>query len=89
MENIISEHATQQFKKDYQRYGIYITFRRVMPDYKDGFKPVQRRVLWAMYNDSKAVNKSVKCATIIGDVMGKYHAHGDSSIYMTMKPMAN
>lgn len=89
MENIISENATQQFKKDYQRYGIYITFRRVMPDYKDGFKPVQRRVLWAMYNDSKAVSKSVKCATIIGDVMGKYHAHGDSSIYMTMKPMAN
>lgn len=76
-EKIVERNSTEQFREDYKRYGIYITFRRVMPDYRDGLKPVQRRVLWAMYNDSGAVNKTVKSATIIGDVMGKYHAHGD------------
>lgn len=88
-EKIIERNSTEQFREDYKRYGIYITFRRVMPDYRDGLKPVQRRVLWAMYNDSGAVNRTVKSATIIGDVMGKYHPHGDSSCYGTMKPMAN
>ena len=76
-EKIIDKNSSEQFIEDYRRYGMYITVRRTMPDYRDGLKPVQRRILWAMFNDSGAVNKTVKSASIIGDVMGKYHGHGD------------
>ena len=89
MERIIDKNSTEQFRADYQRYGIAVTFTRVIPDYRDGLKPVQRRLLWGMYNDTKAIRSTVKSARIIGDVMGKYHAHGDASIYSTMKPMTN
>lgn len=88
-EKIIERNSTEQFREDYQRYGIAVTFTRVIPDYRDGFKPVQRRILWAMYNHSKAIQHTVKSATIVGDTMGKYHAHGDSAVYDTMKPMTN
>lgn len=77
MEKILDRNASEQFRDDYQRYGIYITFRRVEPDYRDGFKPVQRRILWAMYHDTHAINKTVKSAGIVGDVMKKYHPHSD------------
>lgn len=89
MEHIVDKNTTEQFRSNYQRYGTYITFRRVMPDYRDGLKPVQRRILWAMYNDSGAVNRTVKCATIIGDVVGRYHPHSPDASYSTMKPMIN
>ena len=89
MERILERNSTEQFRADYQRYGIAVTFSRVIPDYRDGLKPVQRRVLWGMYNDTKAIRTTIKCARIVGDVMGRYHGHGSSSIYSTMKPMVN
>ena len=88
-ERILNVSSNEQFKNDYTRYGIYILYRRVLSDYRDGLKPVQRRVLWAMYKNSKAITTRVKSAAVVGDVMKWYHGHGDSSIYGTMKPLAN
>lgn len=88
-ERIHEVASNSQFKNDYVRYGIYILYRRVLSDYRDGFKPVQRRIIYAMLKDTKATTSSVKSAAVVGDVMKKYHPHGDSSIYMTIKPMAN
>lgn len=88
-EKILDVVSNEQFKSDYTRYGVYILYRRVLSDYRDGLKPVQRRVLWAMYKNSKAITSNVKSAAVVGDVMKWYHGHGDSSIYGTIKPMAN
>ena len=88
-EKIIEAQSNRQFEEDYKRYGIYILFRRVLSDYRDGLKPVQRRILWAMFKNTKAITTRVKSAAVVGDVMKLYHPHGDVGIYGTMKPMAN
>lgn len=88
-ESIKEMQTSTQFKTDYTRYGIYILYRRVLSDYRDGLKPVQRRILWAMYKNTKAITTRVKSAAVVGDVMKLYHPHGDAAIYGTMKPMAN
>lgn len=86
----ISEVASrEQFKTDYTRYGIYILYRRVLSDYRDGLKPVQRRILWAMYKNTKAITSRVKSAAVVGDVMKLYHPHGDAAVYGTIKPLVN
>lgn len=87
MEKIIPKNMGEQFRSDYQRYGIYVTYKRIMSDIRDGLKPVQRRILYTM-SDIGAINKTVKCATIVGSTM-RFHGHGDASIYDTMKPMYN
>lgn len=78
----------EQYTEDMRTYAIYSALYRVIPDFRDGFKSVQRKIIYAMHNDIKSV-KTVKSASIVGVVMDKYHPHGDSSIYMTMKPMTN
>lgn len=88
-EKISEVSSNVQFKADYTRYGIYILYRRVLSDYRDGLKPVQRRILWAMYKNTKAITSRVKSAAVVGDVMKLYHPHGDVGIYYTIKPMAN
>ena len=88
-EKILEVASNNQFKSDYTRYGIYILYRRVLSDYRDGLKPVQRRILWAMYKNTKAITTRVKSAAVVGDVMKLYHPHSDAAIYGTMKPMAN
>lgn len=88
-EKILPVSSNDQFKKDYLRYGIYILYRRVLPEYKDGLKPVARRILTAMAKDTKAITTFTKSAAIVGDVMKKYHPHGDAGIYGAMKPMVN
>lgn len=88
-EKILEVASNTQFKNDYTRYGIYILYRRVLSDYRDGLKPVQRRIIWAMFKNTKAVTTKVKSAAVVGDVMKLYHPHGDAAIYGTMKPMAN
>lgn len=87
-EKISEVMSSSQFKTDYTRYGIYILYRRVLSDYRDGLKPVQRRILYAMLHDTRATS-FVKSAAVVGDVMKLYHPHGDTGIYGTMKPMAN
>lgn len=87
--NIVNVNVLEQHNLDMQRYGIYISRDRSIPDYKDGFKPVQRRILWAMHNDCNASDNKIKSAQIVGAVSGKYHPHGTSSIYGAMKTMTN
>lgn len=76
-EKISEVQSNIQFKADYTRYGIYILYRRVLSDYRDGLKPVQRRILWAMYKNTKAITSRVKSAAVVGDVMKLYHPHGE------------
>ncbi len=67
------------------RYSKSIIQDRALPDVRDGLKPVQRRILWTMWEDKNTFDKPYrKCAKAVGDVMGKYHPHGDSSIYGAM-----
>lgn len=78
----------EQFKKDYLEYGMYVIMSRAIPAVEDGLKPVQRRILWTMYEDKLTSNHGTKkSAKIVGDVMGKYHPHGDSSIYQALVDM--
>lgn len=76
-EKIFEAQSSKQFEEDYKRYGIYILFRRVLSDYRDGLKPVQRRILWAMYKNTKAITTYVKSAAVVGDTMKLYHPHSD------------
>lgn len=84
-EKIIPTNLSEQFRKDYQRYAIYVTYKRIMADIRDGFKPVQRRIIYTMYNEGYATKKA-KSATVSGAVM-KLHPHADS--YSSFKPLAN
>lgn len=88
MSQIIDVNALDQYKKDYKLYAIYVARERMMSDARDGLKPVARKILVAA-KDLNVTTKTVKSARIVGETMGKYHAHGDQSIYGTMKPMAN
>lgn len=88
MSNIVQVNSLQQYKDDYKLYCIYLCRERVMADVRDGLKPVVRKILVAS-TDLGIFNKTVKSARIVGETMGKYHPHGDSSIYGTMKPMSN
>ena len=65
------------------RYAMSVVTGRALPDVRDGLKPVQRRILYTMYQDSNLTfdRKAAKCAQIVGDVMGRYHPHGDSALY--------
>src|SRR5690625_3992661 len=70
-------------------YAMSVIVSRALPDVRDGLKPVHRRILYAMNESGMHANKSYKkSARIVGDVMGKYHPHGDSSIYEAMVRMA-
>lgn len=88
-ETILTVPAGEQFAGDYTRYALYTTYKRVLSDMRDGLKPVQRRILWTMFHDTKAVTHTVKSAAVIGDVMKLYHPHGDQGAYNTIKPMTN
>lgn len=91
-EKIIDVNTSNQFIEDYRKYGLYILYRRVMADVRDGLKPVQRRILWTMLHDEKAygsMSNKVKCAAVVGTTIKKYHPHGDTAVYDTMKPMIN
>ncbi len=84
-EKIISENLETVLGERFGRYSKYIIQDRALPDVRDGLKPVQRRILYAMYKMGMQSDKPYKkCARIAGEVMGKYHPHGDSSIYDAM-----
>ena len=88
-EKISSISIVEEMKKSYLDYAMSVIVSRALPDARDGLKPVHRRILYAMsesgYNFNKAYKKS---ARIVGDVMGKYHPHGDTAIYDSMVRMA-
>ena len=82
--NIIDE-----MKTSYLDYAMSVIVSRALPDVRDGLKPVHRRILYAMSEAGLDYNKKyVKCAKVVGDVMGNYHPHGDSAIYETLVRMA-
>lgn len=80
---------TDNVKEGFLSYAMSVIISRALPDARDGFKPVQRRIIYAMDEDGYTPDKPhVKCAKINGQVMGKYHPHGDSSIYEALVRMA-
>jgi DNA gyrase subunit A len=79
----------EEMRRSYLDYAMSVIIGRALPDVRDGFKPVHRRVLWAMHELGNQHNKSYKkSARIVGDVIGKYHPHGDSAVYDTIVRMA-
>lgn len=70
----------QYMRNSMVRYGKHVLENRSIPDYRDGLKPVQRRILWAMYELGLTGNKLVKTARVVGETLGKYHPHGDKSV---------
>jgi DNA gyrase subunit A len=78
-----------EMKKSYMDYAMSVIIGRALPDVRDGLKPVHRRILYAMYEMGYRHNKPYKkCARVVGDIMGKYHPHGDAAIYDTLVRMA-
>ncbi len=88
-DKIISVNLSDEMKKSYIDYAMSVIASRALPDVRDGLKPVQRRILYSMSELNLTPDKPYrKSARIVGDTMGKYHPHGDSSIYETMVRMA-
>ena len=88
-EKIIRINIEEQMKSAYIDYSMSVIVSRALPDVRDGFKPVHRRVLFGMHELGIFSNRSYKkSARIVGEVLGKYHPHGDSSVYFTMVRMA-
>src|SRR5918992_1409472 len=78
-----------EMRRSYLDYAMSVIIGRALPDVRDGFKPVHRRVLWAMHELGNQHNKAYKkSARIVGDVIGKYHPHGDTAVYETIVRMA-
>ncbi len=93
MEDVIKkihEYSLEEIMEErFARYSKYIIQDRAIPDVRDGLKPVQRRIIYAMYKDHNTYDKQFKkCANAVGIVLGKYHPHGDSSIYEAMVRMS-
>ena len=79
----------EEMRRSYLDYAMSVIVGRALPDVRDGLKPVHRRVLFAMHESNNVWNRAyVKCARIVGDVLGKYHPHGDTAIYDTLVRMA-
>lgn len=88
-QQVIRTEYSDVMKKSYIDYAMSVIIARALPDVRDGLKPVQRRTLYDMYELGIRYDRSYrKCARIIGDTMGKYHPHGDSSIYEALVVMA-
>ena len=86
---IVPINLEDEMRDSYLSYAMSVIVGRALPDVRDGLKPVHRRVLYAMHEQGNDWNKSYrKSARVVGDVMGKYHPHGDSAIYDTMVRMA-
>ncbi len=83
MDAILETSLAQETQRRYLNYALSVITARALPDVRDGLKPVQRRILYAMQNELhlRYDAKYIKCARIVGDVMGKFHPHGDASIY--------
>jgi DNA gyrase subunit A len=86
---IEEKEIKNELEKSYLSYAMSVIIGRAIPDIRDGLKPVHRRIIYSMYeNGFEAPKKHVKCATIVGGVMGNYHPHGDASIYDALVRMA-
>src|SRR5437870_13830567 len=89
-EDILTVSIARETHERYLRYAVSVITSRALPDVRDGLKPVQRRILYGMYNDLHLHSdaKYQKCAQVVGLIMGRYHPHGDASIYDAMVRLA-
>src|ERR671939_432323 len=84
-----SINIEQEMRESYLDYAMSVIVARALPDVRDGLKPVHRRILYAMHEAGLQPNRPrLKCARVVGDVMGAYHPHGDAAIYDTLVRMA-
>lgn len=87
--SITPVNIEEELKSSYLDYAMSVIVGRALPDVRDGLKPVHRRVLFSMDREGNTANKKyVKSARVVGDVIGKYHPHGDSAVYDTIVRMA-
>ncbi len=88
-EGVVSRSISTEMRESYLDYAMSVITARALPDVRDGLKPVHRRILFAMQEAGLTVSaKTRKSATVVGDVLGKYHPHGDASVYDAMVKMA-
>lgn len=88
-QKIIGVEMEQEVKSSFIAYSMSVIMSRALPDVRDGLKPVHRRILYAMYEDNLTYDKDFrKSATTVGNVLGRYHPHGDSAVYDTMVRLA-
>jgi len=87
--NLVPINIEDEMKRSFLDYAMSVIVARALPDVRDGLKPVHRRILWGMQELGLAPNRPTrKCAKVVGDVMGKYHPHGDAAIYDALVRMA-
>ena len=88
-EDIAPVDISEEMRRSYLDYAMSVIVSRALPDVRDGLKPVQRRIIYSMFENGYDYNRPFrKSARIVGDVLGKYHPHGDSSVYEAMVRMA-
>jgi len=88
-QKIEESELVHEMKTSYMEYAMSVIVGRALPDVRDGLKPVHRRILYAMYEDGLTKDKPFrKCATAVGDVLGRYHPHGDASVYDALVRLA-
>ena len=88
-QRIINNELVTEMETSYIEYAMSVIVGRALPDVRDGLKPVHRRILYAMYEDGLTQDKPHrKCATAVGDVLGRYHPHGDASVYDALVRLA-
>ena len=88
-QKVIPVEVVKEMKKSYIDYAMSVIVGRALPDARDGLKPVHRRILYTMYEDNFTPDKPYrKCATTVGDVLGRYHPHGDAAVYDSLVRMA-
>ena len=89
MDKLLQKNIVAEINKSFLDYSMSVIVARALPDLRDGLKPVHRRILYTMFEDSLTPDKPFrKSATTVGAVLGKYHPHGDSSVYDAMVRMA-
>ena len=88
-QKIIDVDIEREVKKSFMEYAVSVIISRALPDVRDGLKPVQRRILYTMHETNLTPDKPYrKSVTAVGDVLGRYHPHGDSSVYDAMVRLA-
>ena len=88
-DRIIQADLRNEMSRSYLEYAMSVIVGRALPDARDGLKPVHRRILYAMYELGLTSDRPYrKCARVVGEVLGKYHPHGDTAVYDALVPRA-
>ena len=88
-QKIINVELNKEMRKSFLDYSMSVITQRALPDVRDGLKPVHRRILYTMYENNLTPDKAYrKCADTVGAVLGRYHPHGDASVYDAMVRLA-